>query len=152
MNKWLVFPLAIMIVVFSCIIIIGNDTLSNANSSNSNYYQNITIDGSSGHVTQAAIQSSSFDLSAYNVILGVLIIGITAGIAAGIKVLGSGLSVYSQQLIMKLTVYVGIWLSMLTVTSSYFLRFNLFGPLILVLITMCYVIGFVADLNITGGE
>jgi hypothetical protein len=151
-NKWLVFPLVIMISMLCCAVVIGNN-LGNANNyGQTNTYQNWTINGDTGHATDGSTSTTSFDLSSVNVIIAFLSIAIAAGIAAGIHVLGTGLSQLSQELTIKLIVYAGMWACLTALVGSYFNNLPIFGPMIYIMLTVMYVLGFIADLRTVGGE
>jgi hypothetical protein len=76
-----------------------------------------------------------------------IIVFVTVGVLAGIRILGSGLSSYSVQLIHKATVYYGLWSIFSAFSITSFTIIPIFGLFIWFGLTLIYTIGFFQTLN-----
>jgi hypothetical protein len=151
MNKWLLFPLVLMLIVLFCGIMVQGDFSNVQTSGNTGNSGIVTINGTQ-QSAQTEINTYTIDFGSTTTIVAVLAIAIAAGIAGGIHVLGSGLSSLSQELIIKSIVYVGIWACLTAFNANLFFAIGVFGVLIYTGLTICYIIGFVADLKTEGSE
>jgi hypothetical protein len=79
----------------------------------------------------------------------ILVIAISVGIIAGIKVLGSGLSDMSQNLIFNAILFLGLW-AVLSIVSADFLFETTLVTLFWVTLTTIYIIGMGIHLNGSG--
>lgn len=73
-------------------------------------------------------------------------IGVVAGIT-GISFLGSGLNSESVRIIVLLSAYVGIWITLSLITYSLIVEIQIFGSLIYIGLTIGYAIGVVQKLS-----
>jgi len=94
------------------------------------------------------IDSGFFDI---NMVTGflVLVLGlVVVGVVAGIRILGSGLSEYSVNLIHKSVVYYGIWGVLSAIGYGVFLTFPYgFGVILWFGLTFVYTLGFFQTLE-----
>lgn len=162
MNKWLAFPLIIMIFILVCVILTGG-SLSNANTYNNpqatpTMIGNYTVNGGTGQVSQGhnIVSNNAISLATVSGILALTIGAIVGGIALGIHVLGSGVSTLSQEMTIKLIVYGGIWGCLTAISFNYFNVFVVLGLgigfILYLILTVSYCIGIVADFRTVGGE
>jgi len=109
-----------------------------------------TFQGDVGNVTIPHAESQSFNI--WNNATGalvILVVAIAVGIIAGIKILGSGLSDMSQNLIFNGILFLGLW-AVLTVVSSSFLFEEALIGLLWVALTVIYIVGMGIHLNGAG--
>ena len=154
MNGLIVYPLFILLLIAG---VNQLYVLSSSDLSYSNTLAGIAQEGTQSiNDTSSELRQEAAD-AVFNVNMTAgfiaLIIGLVAvGVVAGIRVLGSGLSEYSVQLIHKAAVYYGIFgvLSALSFTAlfniPYFGGFFWFG------LTLAYSLGFFQSLQVTGGS
>lgn len=148
MNKLILFPMAIMIML----------AIVNVTSGGGQYVGEMEFTNPSGRVTVDNVTSQAtyegqgpevlaiFSESDLIIMLG---LAVAVAIAAGFSALGVGMSTLSQELLFKSTMYGGIW-GILSVSSWEF--FNVYemagiGVLIWSILTICYVLGFVTDIG-----
>jgi hypothetical protein len=88
-----------------------------------------------------------FSLSMVTGIVILITAFVIVGVLAGIRVLGSGLSNYSVQLIHKSAVYYGLWAIFSAISFPVFAIIPLFGIFIWFILTLIYSLGFFQTLN-----
>lgn len=152
MNKMIMYPLILLLFlgVFYQLI--------NFSQADFSYNETLTVQGINAsqfiNGTETAfvsdIDSGVFDINMVSGFL-VLIIGlVVVGVVAGIRILGSGLSEYSVDLIHKSVVYYGIWGVLSAVAYGVFLTFPYnFGVLLWFGLTFVYTLGFFHTLHRT---
>lgn len=82
--------------------------------------------------------------------LVILTVGIAAGIIAGIRFFGSGLSIYSQNLIFKTVTFFGLWAIISIMASDLIFSIDIFGVLIWLGLTLIFALGFILHIQGTG--
>ena len=152
MNKMIMYPLILLLFlgVFYQLI--------NFSQADFSYNETLTVQGINAsqfiNGTETAfvsdIDSGVFDINMVSGFL-VLITGlVVVGVVAGIRILGSGLSEYSVDLIHKSVVYYGIWGVLSAVAYGVFLTFPYnFGVLLWFGLTFVYTLGFFHTLHRT---
>lgn len=155
MNKLLIFPMVVMIIVAFLVILMGTSNIDNALNTGVTPVANgnFTINGNTGQVSNGYVQlnSGQYSLASATTIIAVTVAGIVLAIALGVSVLGSGISALSQEMTLKLIVYGGLWGLLTGVTLNYFTQFAYiaipFGLMIYIILTLMYCLGFVGDIK-----
>lgn len=141
MNKLIVFPLSILIMIV-IINFIGGDTLSG-----DGFAVNTTGDSTiNGTTTTYEAQGGgifSFDLFSGDGLLITLIALGAVGIVAGIQLFGSGLSETSQRMIVLSVGFLGLWGALTIMAKDVILEgTGWFGIVLYLILTIIYGIGF----------
>lgn len=74
-----------------------------------------------------------------------LIVAVGAATVIGIRILGSGVSDFSQQLILHSVAYLGIWGVLSVICYKTIFEVPLLGSFIWIILTACYMIGFLKE-------
>ena len=148
MNKLLLFPLAFMfiITIFSSISL-GETYLGS--SGNYSSTDEITVGNESGSVDIPGAGEHEFDIWDSLGVIVILNVAIVIGIVAGIHILGSGITNFSQSLIFNAILFLGLW-ACLSVTSGMYFFTDTIAMLLWIGLTMTYVIGLSLHLNKAG--
>jgi len=141
MNKFIVFPLSILLMIV-VINFIGGNTLSGDGFA-VNTTGDATINGTTTTYESQGGGVFSFDLFSGDGILVTMIALGAVGIVAGIQLFGSGLSETSQRMIVLSVAFLGLWgaLSIMakdTITEGT----GWFGIILYLVLTIIYGIGF----------
>lgn len=86
------------------------------------------------------IANAGFSIDAYSGAIGWLIVITAIGVAAGIGVLGSGLSDISVNLLYKSIFYGVVWGLLSIFPAGLIFQIELFGPIIYITFTIIYVV------------
>jgi hypothetical protein len=118
--------------------------------------QTTTVEGNqtlNGEQTYLQQQNGNvvFNIDMVTGLIILIISLVVVGVLAGIRVLGSGLSSYSVQLIHKATVYYGLWSIFSVFSFTAFLIIPNFGIFAWFILTLIYSLGFFKTLD-SGGE
>lgn len=154
MNGLIVYPLFILLLIAGVnqLYVLSSSDLSYSNTLSGIAQQgNQTLNSDESQLKQEAADAAfSINMTAGFI---ALIIGLVAvGVVAGIRVLGSGLSEYSVQLIHKATVYYGLWGVFSALGFTGLTSLPLFGGLFWFGMTLAYSLGFFQSLQVTGGS
>lgn len=144
MNKLLVIPLAIMLMLQIFTMLYSPITLPGTQEFDPDM-QYRDENGNLVYMEVSGVGGQTIDMATMVGLIALLIAGIAAGIAAGFSILGSGLSTFSQQLIINAIVYIGIWtfLSVLAVVQG--VMNTTLGAVLFIVLTVMFVIGFVQE-------
>lgn len=151
MNRPLLFPLSILI----CLTIVGY--VSNGNLIGDGFTTDtsgtIDINGTSGSYSSPYGGIFTFDFFTGDGLLVTIIILVSAVILLGIGLFGSGLSVFSQNLVLQSVVYLGLW-GALTIMSKDFILVGtgIIGIILYFILTIIYGIGFIMQVTSSSGE
>lgn len=151
MNRPLLFPLSILI----CLTIVGY--LSNANLIGDGFTTDtngsIDINGTSGSYSSSYGGVFTFDFFTGDGLLVTIIVLVSAVILLGIGLFGSGLSVFSQNLVLQSVVYLGAW-GALTIMAKDFILVStgIIGIILYFILTIIYGIGFIMQVTSSSGE
>lgn len=151
MNKPLLFPLSILI----CLTIVGY--LSNGNLIGDGFTTDtngsIDINGTSGSYSSSYGGVFTFDFFTGDGLLVTIIVLVSAVILLGIGLFGSGLSVFSQNLVLQSVVYLGAW-GALTIMAKDFILVStgIIGIILYFILTIIYGIGFIMQVTSSSGE
>lgn len=149
MNKPLLFPLSILI----CLTIVGY--LSNGNLIGDGFSADtngtVDINGTTGSYSSSYGGVFTFDFFTGDGLLVTIIVLVSAVILLGIGLFGSGLSVFSQNLVLQSVAFLGVW-GALTLMSKDFILVGTgtIGIILYFILTIIYGIGFI--MQVTGGE
>lgn len=108
------------------------------------------VNGTSSTLEQQG-SNAIFDVNMTAGLIALIIALVVVGAVAGIRVLGSGLSNYSVQLIHKAAVYYGLWGIFSALSYVAFSSIPIFGLFLWIGLTLVYSIGFFQTLNAQGG-
>jgi hypothetical protein len=151
MNKPLLFPLSILI----CLTIVGY--LSNGNLVGDGFTTDtngtVDINGTTGSYSSSYGGVFTFDFFTGDGLLVTIIVLVSAVILLGIGLFGSGLSVFSQNLVLQSVVYLGAW-GALTIMSKDFILVStgIIGIILYFILTIMYGIGFIMQVTSSSGE
>ena len=149
MNKPLLFPLSILI----CLTIVGY--LSNGNLVGDGFTTDtngtVDINGTTGSYSSSYGGVFTFDFFTGDGLLVTIIVLVSAVILLGIGLFGSGLSVFSQNLVLQSVVYLGAW-GALTIMSKDFILAGTgtIGIILYFILTIIYGIGFIMQVTSSG--
>lgn len=141
MNKLILFPLTLMFILTAFAFIYNGDTLTSSISENE---YNMSINGTNATVDIPIGDMYTFDIWGATGVMVILVAALFLGVLTGIRILGSGLSDYSQKLIFMSTVYLGLW-AVLTVATSSYIFGGIFGTMFWLAITFMYVVGIASS-------
>ncbi len=149
MNKFLMFPYAIIIMIAIITIAMSNDYGAGMFTGNHTVETsgNITIDENVTTVNLPESGEMNIQFTELEGALVILTIAIAIAIVAGIHVLGSGLSDTSQRLIFYSAIYLGIWAVFSILASPLLFAIASFGILIWIILTLMVVIGFAGEVS-----
>lgn len=150
MNKILMFPLAIMLLltIFS-VLYTGEEYITDT--IDMSEIDSMQLNGTdTGGADLTVGESQEFDMWGLEGALLILIIAIAIGTVAGIKVLGSGLSDESVHILFSSTVFLGLW-GVLSIVSIDFMFSVIYTVMLWLVLTIMYVIGVTISINGTGG-
>lgn len=148
MNKLLIFPMAFMLIltIFGSVFSNYHPTGTTGDYSNQSgavvQGENATVDIPSGDSETVNIWTTAGAMV-------ILILAISIGVIAGIKILGSGLSDMSQNLIFNGILFLGLW-ACLSAISAVFLFDTSISTLLWIFLTTIYIIGMGIHLNGSG--
>jgi len=96
------------------------------------------------------VDAGRFDINMTSGFLALVLGLVVVGVVAGVRILGSGLSEYSVNLIHKSVVYYGIWGVLSVISYGVFLTFPFgFGIVLWFGLTFIYTLGFFQTLQAT---
>lgn len=142
--------LMIIIVLGFLSLIVGDDYISST--------VNIGIDNEvllNGSITTYFVEQETilFEIDTSVFIVAGIALLITVAVVAGITgitILGSGLTSASVKIIIMITAYTGIWISLSAICINLIASIQIFGSMIYIGITLMYVVGVVQ--NLSGGS
>lgn len=143
------FPLLILVIVTICAFLSGGNVTGGGAYANTSGEINVngsasTFDGETGEIF-------SFDLFTGDGLLVVLLVLVAAGILLGISVFGSGLSEFSQNLVIKSVGFFGLWAALVLFSSEVITDgTGVYGVLIYFGLTLMYGVGFLSDISGSG--
>ena len=146
----LILSLGILVVLSMFSLILGNDFI--AGIANIAIDNEALVDGVSstfeviGQDVIFSIDTTSLIISGISLITTVIVV---AGIL-GVSVLGSGLNPQSSRIIVLITAYVGIWLTLSILAFNLIVSIEIFGSVIYITLTLAYAVGVVQ--KISGGN
>jgi len=143
LNKLMLIPLTIMI--FLMVISLTYSTTTMIGNYSSESGGEIVIDNETGSVDIPEAGEHEFNLGGAQGALVLLIIAIAVGTASGIRILGSGLSDYSQALLFKSIALMGLWAILTVFTFDLIFTNEIIGSIIWILLTIMFVLGFVSS-------
>jgi len=151
--KLILYPLVIMFILtaMSQLIVYSNIdyTYSNTNAINPATGQQ-TINETETGLEQSG-SDAIFNVNMTTGLIALIIALVVVGAVAGIRILGSGLSTYSVQLIHKAAVYYGLWGIFSALSYIAFASIPFFGVFLWIGLTLIYTLGFYQTLNSAGG-
>jgi len=139
--------LSIIIVLSLFSLVLGNDLVSGV--ANISIDNEALVDGVSstfvvvGQDIIFSIDTTTLIISGISLIITIIAV---AGIL-GISVLGSGLNPQSTRVIILITAYVGIWLTLSILAFNLIYSIEIFGSIIYITITLAYSIGVIKKLG-----
>lgn len=149
MNKPLLFPLSILI----CLTIVGYLSKGNliGDGFTTDTNGSIGINGTSGSYSSSYGGVFTFDFFTGDGLLVTIIVLVSAVILLGIGLFGSGLSVFSQNLVLQSVAFLGLW-GALTIMAKDFILVStgIIGIILYFILTIIYGIGFI--MQVTGSE
>lgn len=149
MNKLMIFPLLLMVILTMISFITGGN-LVGSGFETVDINSTSTINGSSTSYSAPNGGVFSFDLFTGDGLLLTIIALSAVGIIAGIQLFGSGLSEFSQHMIVTSVGFIGLWVALTIFAKSIIMDgTGIFGILIYFALTILYGLGFL--FNITGG-
>lgn len=149
MNKLMTFPLLILVIVTIYAFLGGGNITGGGAYANTS--GDITVNGSTSTFDGGTGGIFSFDLFTGDGLLVVLLLLVGAGILLGISVFGSGLSEFSQNLVIKSVAFFGLWSALVLFSSDVITEgTGIYGILIYFGLTLMYGIGFVSDVSGSG--
>lgn len=143
MNKLMIFPLAFMLILTIFSVVDTGETYSDYSEDFSGSGDTIYINGSSassGTVDIPSAGSQEIDLWIIAGAVAILFIAIGIGTVAGINVLGTGLSEFSQSLIFQSILFVGLWTALTIIVNEY-VFVTVYTQMIWLMLTIAFVIG-----------
>lgn len=148
MNKLVMLPLGIMLLLtIYASVYTGEEYVTD--SVDLGTVDEMQINGTPTGQIELPGDSEEFNMWGLEGAFIILIIAIALGIAAGIRVLGSGLSDEAGHIIFASTVYLGLW-GVLTIVVTDFMFGTLLISMLWLILTIIYVIGVTMDINGTG--
>lgn len=151
MNKLMIIPLAIMIVL-TMIAFLMHGTTGTINQG-IGPAQEIGVGNSTLSTPGVGDQEIDIWQTSAGGALAVLITALAVGIIAGVKVLGSGLTDTSQIMIFKMIGVVGLWTVLSMAGGSYIMSdAGTLGVATYILLTLMFALGFVMDLSTAGAS
>ena len=149
MNKLMLFPLLILTVISIYAFVGGGNVTGGGAYANTS--GDITVNGSTSSYDSGTGGLFSFDLFSGDGLLIVLIALVAVGILLGIGLFGSGLSDFSQNLVIKSVAFFGLWSALVLFSSSIITDgTGIYGVLIYFGLTLLYGVGFVSDVSGSG--
>lgn len=154
MNGLILYPLLIIFLLgafcqllnISAIDMSYNGTLASMNTTG-----NQTLNGTTQELSQQQ-QSSSFAVDMTTGLIALIIGLVAVGVVAGIRVLGSGLSEFSVNLIYKAVVYYGLWGMFSALAIDGFISIPFFGAFFWLGLTLVYSLGFFQSIGKGEGQ
>lgn len=150
MNKLMLFPLIVLSIITVLSFISGGNLVGS-----------FTVDDPSATATINGTDSSysapNGGIFNFNLFSGmgllVTIVALSAvGIVAGIQLFGSGLSEFSQNMIVKSVGFIGLFIALMVFSSSVIMNgTGIYGILVNFGLTLMYGIGFIFDVSGSGG-
>ena len=139
MNKMLLFPMALMLILSMYGMIYTGYTYTPDSTED---YSNTSadVDGDPTYVDIPEAGSYTFDVWDNSGFLLILTAAIAIGVIAGVNFLGSGLSDTSQKMLFDSVLFGGIW-ACLSVAAVDFMFVNTYTSLLWLILTMVYIIG-----------
>lgn len=151
MNKMLFFPLSILLILT----IIG--FLSDGNLVGSGFTTEtngtVKVNGSESTYSSDYGGTFVFDLFTGDGLIITLGLIVTAVVLLGIGVFGSGLSIFSQTLVLQSVVFLGLWGALILFSKDFIINnTGPFGVIMYFILTVIYGIGFVLQITSSAGE
>ena len=140
MNKMLLFPMALMLLLSVYGMIYTGYTYTPEPTQNYSSIDGVDINGTPSSVEIPEAGSYTFDIWDNSGFLLILTAAIAIGVVAGVNFLGSGLSDTSQKMLFDSVLFGGIW-ACLSVASVDFMFVNTYTSLLWLILTMVYIIG-----------
>lgn len=140
MNRMLLFPLSIMLILSVYGMIYTGLTYTADATENYSTIDGVDINGTPSSVDIPSAGSYSFDIWSNSGFLLILTAAIAIGVVAGVNFLGSGLSDTSQKMLFDSVLFGGIW-ACLAVAAVDFMFVNAYTSLLWLVLTMIYIIG-----------
>lgn len=139
MNKFMIYPLLIMMLFAFFHLAVTATTLPNAIDEG-----NFTT--GSGDFSNAIIEfvggdNVRFDIWSISGLIAIVILAITISAMLGFSVLGSGFSIYSQRLVFNAILLGGLWMALMSMSASILFSNQLFTLLFFGL-TAIFIVGF----------
>lgn len=149
MNKLMTFPLLILVIVTVYAFLGGGNVTGGGAYVNTS--GDITVNGTTSTFDGGTGGIFSFDLFTGDGLLVVLLVLVAAAILLGISVFGSGLSEFSQNLVLKSVGFFGLWAALVLFSSSIITNgTGIYGVLIYFGLTLMYGVGFISDVSGSG--
>lgn len=143
------FPLLILVIVTIYAFLGGGNVTGGGAYANTS--GEINVNGSTSTFDGGAGGIFSFDLFTGDGLLVVLLVLVAAGILLGISVFGSGLSEFSQNLVIKSVGLFGLWAALVLFSSEVITNgTGVYGVLIYFGLTLMYGVGFLSDVSGSG--
>jgi len=131
--KWLLSMIGFMLIL-TLLSIVSGGSFSSVNVDQT-YIVNVN-----GTTSEYFISEAGFSIDAYSGAITWLVIIAAIGVAAGIGILGSGLSETSVNLLYKSIFYGVVWGILSIFPAGLIFQIELFGPIIYITLTIVYVI------------
>lgn len=152
--KLILIPLLILIMfaTLNQLLPLGSQTINFTSSTATSAYNitgNQTLDSVTYELSNVGA-STVWDVNMTAGIIALIIALVAVGVAAGITVLGSGLSNFSVQLIYKSATYYGLWGVFSALGFVGFSSIPIFGLMLWLVLTLIYSVGFFQTLNVGG--
>lgn len=151
MNKPLLFPLSILI----CLTIVGYVSNGNLIGDGFSTDTNGTVDinGTTGSYSSSYGGVFTFDFFTGDGLLVTIIVLVSAVILLGIGLFGSGLSVFSQNLVLQSVAFLGVWGALTLMAKDFILvSTGIIGIILYFILTIIYGIGFIMQVTSSSGE
>ena len=148
MNKLLVFPIGIMFFI-SMFLLASASVAPETSSEDYSDVSGISIDGNNRTVLIPAAETQTLNIWLITGALIVVVAGIAVGIVAGITVLGSGVSVLSQKIIVVSFIYLGIWGCLTVITATIMLSDSI---LTLIWFALSFIFSLGLSSELTGSD
>jgi hypothetical protein len=151
MNKFLMFPLALLVLAALFVSLFGN-SIGSGKVDITSPTGTVNVNGTDQSLSAGTTQTKFLGIWSQESMIVILLAAVALGIVAGITIFSSGFSGLSQSIIFNAALYMSLW-AMLSATSwGLFSDESLMGVGIMgwVLLTFSYIIGFAQQ--VSGGE
>lgn len=150
MNKLMLFPLIVLSIITVLSFISGGNLVGTFEVDDPN--STSTINGTDSSYSAPNGGIFNFDLFSGLGLLAVIIALSAVGIIAGIQFFGSGLSEFSQNMIVKSVGFIGLFTALMLFSSSVIMNgTGIYGILVNFGLTLMYGVGFIFDVSGSGG-
>lgn len=154
MNNLILYPLLVLFILGAFNQILAFDQIDMTTHTSINDIQAQGNQSLNGNQTNLAQETTNADFSV-GMTTGLIILIITlivVGVVAGIRVLGSGLSEFSVNLIYKATAYYGLWGIFSTMAFTAFQAIPFIGLFLWMGLTLLYTLGFFQSIGKGEGQ